>query len=174
MKVKHITLGSTLLAIGILLPFLTINQPQLGQVFLLMHIPALLAGFLLGGKWGGLVGFLMPLLRSVLVGMPPLYPTALIMSFELMTYAFVAGIVSSKLTYKSFHVILSLVLAMIAGRLVWGVMSVIFLSLENLPFTFEIFIAGAFITALPGIGIQLIFIPLLIHFMNRAKLIHTK
>lgn len=174
MKVKHISLGSTLLALGILLPFLTINQPQLGQVFLLMHIPALLAGFILGGKWGGLIGFLMPLMRSLLVGMPPLYPTALIMSFELMTYAFVAGIITSKLSLKTMHVILALVIAMIAGRLVWGVVSVVVLSLENIPFTFNVFIAGAFITALPGIAIQLILIPTLIYFMVRAHLIDLR
>ncbi len=174
MKVKHISLGSTLLALGILLPFLTINQPQLGQVFLLMHIPALLAGFILGGKWGGLIGFLMPLMRSLIVGMPPLYPTALIMSFELMTYAFVAGIITSKLSLKTMHVILALVIAMIAGRLVWGVMSVVLLSLENIPFTFNIFITGAFITALPGIAIQLILIPTLIYFMVRAQLIESR
>ncbi len=174
MNIKQISLASTLLALGILLPFLTINQPQLGQVFLLMHIPALLAGFLLGGKWGGLVGFLMPLLRSLIVGMPPLYPTALIMAFELMTYAFVAGFVMSKLTYKTVNVVIALLVAMIMGRLVWGVTSVIILSLESLPFTFQIFITGAFITALPGIGIQLVLIPTLIYFMGRANLLEQR
>lgn len=174
MTIKRISMGSTLLALGILLPFLTINQPQLGQVFLLMHIPALLAGFILGGKWGGLVGFLMPLMRSLIVGMPPLYPTALIMSFELMTYAFVAGIIASKLSFKTMHVILALVIAMIAGRLVWGVVSVVVLSLEHIPYTFNVFIAGAFVTALPGIIIQLVLIPTLIYFMVRAHLIDSK
>ncbi|MCD8568239.1 MAG: ECF transporter S component [Geovibrio sp.] len=71
-----LVLSSLMIALGIVLPFLTASNPALGSVFLLMHIPALFTGLILGPKYGLLVGLVTPLLRSVLVSMPPLYPQA--------------------------------------------------------------------------------------------------
>lgn len=174
MNIKKITYGSSLLSLGILLPFLTASNPALGGVFLLMHIPALLGGFILGGKYGALIGFIMPLLRSVLVSMPPLYPTALIMAFELSAYGFVSGILFKWLKNVKFGYIIALIGAMLLGRFVWGTASTIILSLANRPYTFEAFIAGAFVTALPGILIQLILIPLLVRTLIASGFLETK
>lgn len=162
MNIKKITYGSSLIAIAVLLPFLTASNPQLGSLFLLMHIPALLGGFILGGKVGGVIGFIMPLLRSLIVAMPPLFPIALIMAFELGAYGLFAGIFFKLFKKYQFGYLLALILAMIIGRFVWGAASTIILSLANRPYTFQAFMTGAFVTALPGIAIQIILIPVLV------------
>jgi len=162
MNIKKITFGSSLIALAVLLPFLTASNPALGSIFLLMHIPALLGGFLLGGKMGGIIGFIMPLFRSVLISTPPLYPVALIMAFELGAYGLFAGIFFTLFKNYPFGYLLALIVAMIAGRFVWGITSTIILSLANRPYSFEAFLTGAFVTALPGIAIQIILIPVLI------------
>ncbi len=56
-----------------------------------MHIPVLLCGLICGWKYGILVGFILPLLRHTIFGMPILFPTGIAMAFELATYGFVIG-----------------------------------------------------------------------------------
>lgn len=48
-----------------------------------MHIPVLVCGFVCGWKYGLIVGLLTPLLRSVTFTMPPLFPSATAMAFEM-------------------------------------------------------------------------------------------
>ena len=88
-KTKKLVLSALLLAAGLVLPFLTGSIPNFGRMLLPMHLPVLLCGFVCGWKWGLLVGFVTPLLRSVLFGMPPMVPTALAMAFE--RFPFPAG-----------------------------------------------------------------------------------
>ena len=154
-------LSSLMIAAGIVLPFLTASNPALGSVFLLMHIPALLTGLILGPKYGLTVCVVTPLLRSILVGMPPLFPQAVVMSFEIGAYGLVAGLGVQMLPKKDVFAVLSLIIALLLGRAVWGVGAAIFYPLAGLNFSLDIFIKAAFITGLPGIAIQLILIPLL-------------
>ena len=97
MKTKHtsparsIVLAALFLALAFVLPMVTGHVPQVGNMLCPMHFPILLCGFVLGGPWGLAVGFAAPLLRSVLFGMPPLYPIALSMAFELAAYGAVSG-----------------------------------------------------------------------------------
>ena len=81
-----------MLALGMVLPFLTGQIPSVGSRLLPMHIPALLTGYISGPMYGLLVGFVMPLFRSMIFGMPPMFPTAVAMAFELATYGFIAGL----------------------------------------------------------------------------------
>ena len=90
-KTKRLVISALLLAAGLVLPFLTGGIPNFGRMLLPMHLPVLLCGFVCGWKWGLLVGFVTPLLRSVLFGMPPMVPTALAMAFELAAYGALAG-----------------------------------------------------------------------------------
>ncbi len=173
MNIRKITLGSSLIALAVLLPFLTASNPTLGSIFLLMHIPALLGGFLLGGKMGGIIGFIMPLFRSVLISTPPLYPVALIMAFELGAYGLCAGLFFKLFKKYQFGYLLALVVAMVVGRFVWGIASTIILSLANRPYSFEAFITGAFVTALPGIAIQIILIPVLVRSLMASGYIEV-
>lgn len=170
-QLLNLILSSIFLALGIVLPFITGNIPFLGNRFLPMHIPVLVCGFVCGWKYGGLVGVLTPLLRALLVGIPLLYPVAFIMSFELATYGLITGLFYQILPKKTINVIGSLISAMILGRIVWGIVGAIVYSSLGVEFTMTVFIMAAFITALPGIIFQLIFIPILIIFMQKNEVL---
>lgn len=158
-----------MIALGVVLPYLTASNPQLGAVFLLMHIPALITGLILGPKYGFLVGLVTPILRSLIAGMPPLFPQALVMSFEIAAYGFFVGLIKKLLPKKNFAILVSLVVAMVLGRAVWGIAAWVFYPLAGLNFTFKIFITSAFVTGLPGIGIQLVLIPLVYFGLKRTQ-----
>ena len=170
-KIKDITLASMFIALGIVLPLLTGSNPELGSMFLLMHIPVLIAGLVLGGTYGLLVGMITPILRSVLVGMPPLFPVALAMMFELGAYGFFIGFSSKLLPKKSAFVYVSLLIALLLGRGVWGAAAAIFYPLAGFGFTFDKFLTAAFVTGLPGIAIQVVVVPLVYIYLQRTRLL---
>lgn len=158
-KVLRLTLSALFLALGILLPFLTGNNRQLGNIFSLMHIPVLLCGFVCGWKHGIAVGFITPLLRSLIIGMPPLLPVALGMAFELAAYGALAGFLYAVMPRSIPGLYAALVLAMLGGRLVWGLASYAIYSAMGNPFTLQMFLTAAFLTPLPGILFHLVIIP---------------
>lgn len=166
-SVRCLTFAALFLALAMVLPFLTAQIPQIGAMLSPMHFPALLCGFLCGWPWGLAVGFLSPLLRSLLFGLPKLYPSAVAMAFECATYGAVAGIASRLLPRKLWATYLSLILAMIAGRVVWGTAQYVLLHLQGRVFTWELFVAGAFINAIPGIVLQIVAIPVLVTLLER-------
>ena len=90
-NVKKLILAALFLAMAQVLPFLTGQIPEVGSMLCPMHIPALLCGFFCGWPWGLMVGFVAPILRSVTFGMPPMFPVAICMAFELATYGAVSG-----------------------------------------------------------------------------------
>ena len=119
-KVMKIILSALFLALAYVLPFLTGQIPEIGSMLCPLHIPVLLCGFLCGWNWGLLVGIIAPLLRSVTLGMPPLFPTAVCMAFELAAYGAIAGWMHKKLPRKKPYIYCSLLTAMLVGRLVLG------------------------------------------------------
>ena len=163
--------AALLFALGLLLPFLTAQIPSLGSRLLPMHIPVLLAGFVCGWPYGLIVGLFVPLFRSLLFGMPPMFPTAVAMAFELAAYGAVTGILYKILPKKNISVYISLIVAMICGRIVWGAVSLVLLGLSGSPFTWEIFMAGAFVNAIPGIIIQIIIIPVIVFALKKGRII---
>lgn len=167
---KKLTLSALFLALGFVLPFLTGQLPQIGRMMLPMHIPVLICGFVCGAPYGLLVGFIVPLLRSLLLGKPELMPTAVAMAIELATYGFVTGLLYVKLKSKKLGILITLILSMLAGRIVWGLVSLLLYQLLGNTFTWELFMAGAFLNAIPGIIIQLIFIPVIIYSLRKADL----
>ena len=168
--IKRLALSAVLLAIGLVLPFLTGQIPEIGSMLLPLHLPALICGFVCSWQWGLAVGFVLPLLRSVLFGMPPMIPTALCMAFELAAYGAFAGLLYEKLAGRKFRVTLALVGAMLLGRAVWGVVSfaAYALMMEN-AFALTAFWLGAFVNAWPGIVLQLILVPLIVKALARSK-----
>ena len=88
---KDLTLTAMFLALGLVLPFLTGQIPQIGNMLLPMHIPVFLCGLICGWRYGAILGFILPILRNAVFGMPVLFPTGIAMAFELMTYGLVAG-----------------------------------------------------------------------------------
>lgn len=167
-----ITLAAMFLAIGMVLPFLTGQIRQFGSMLLPMHIPVLLCGLLCGWQYGLAVGFILPLFRSVLFSMPVLFPSAVAMAFELATYGAVVGMLYSRSRWKCVIALYrSLIMAMISGRVVWGVVQMLLLGIRGNRFTWKMFFAGAFLNAIPGIVLQLIFIPAVMVALNRAGLV---
>ena len=168
-KVVKMVLAALFLALAYVLPFLTGQIPQVGSMLCPMHIPVLLCGFFCGWPWGLAVGFVAPLLRSVTLGMPPLFPTAVCMAFELATYGALAGWLYKMLPRKKASVYGALLLAMIAGRLVWGAAMLICMGVKGSAFTLSAFFAGAVTNAIPGIVIQIVLIPILVMLLDKAK-----
>ena len=162
---RKLTLSGLFLALALVMPFLTGQIPQIGSMLCPMHFPVLLCGFFCGGGMGLLVGFIAPLLRSVLFGMPPMFPVAICMAFELAVYGLVSGTLHRLLPKKKWAVYAALITAMILGRLVWGAVMVVCFGAES--FGMPAFLAGAVTTALPGILLQLVLIPVLVIAMEK-------
>ena len=158
-KTTKMVLAALFLALAFVLPFLTGQIPEIGAMLAPMHLPVLLCGFFCGWPWGLAVGLTAPLLRSLTLGMPPLFPTAVCMAAELAVYGAVAGLLHRLLPKKRGFVYCSLLIAMVAGRLVWGLMMFACLGLGGGSFTLAAFFAGAVTNALPGIAVQIALIP---------------
>lgn len=167
---KKLVISALMLSIALVLPFFTGQIPEIGNMLLPMHLPVLLAGYIVGGPYAMMVGAVAPLLRSAIWGMPPLFPKAIGMAFELAAYGFVCGTIYSKSKKDTKAVFASLIIAMIAGRIVWGVVSMVLYGIMSNTFTVAIFMTEAFVNAVPGIVIQLVLIPLLVSALKRAKI----
>ena len=161
-NIKLLVLAALFLALGLVLPFLTGQIPEIGSMLCPMHIPVLLCGFFCGWPWGLAVGLSTPVLRSFLFGMPPMFPAAVCMSFELATYGLVSGMLYRKLPRKKASVYVSLLTAMVAGRLVWGAARFLCAGLDVTAFGLSAFWAGAVTTAIPGILVQIVLVPILV------------
>ena len=170
LQARRLTYAALFLAIALVLPFITGQIPEIGSMLCPMHIPVLLCGFLCGWSWGMAIGLIAPLLRSVLFGMPALFPNAVSMAFELAVYGAMAGWLYRLLPRKKANTYAVLVISMIAGRIVWGIVRVVLAGLSGSHFTWALFLAGAFTNAIPGIILQLILIPVLVFAMETAGL----
>jgi len=167
-NVKTLVLAALFLALALVLPFLTGQIPQIGSMLCPMHIPVLLCGFFCGWPWGLAVGLIAPVLRSLLFGMPPMFPVAVCMAFELATYGAVSGLLHSKLPRRKLSVYVSLLSAMVAGRLVWGLAQFFCVGLDVSAFGLAAFWSGAVTTAIPGIVIQIVLIPVLVIMLQKV------
>ncbi|MBR6184864.1 MAG: ECF transporter S component [Clostridia bacterium] len=170
LRVRKLTYAALYLALALALPFITGQIPEIGAMLCPMHIPVLLCGFLCGWPWGLAVGFIAPLLRGAVFGMPVLFPTGVAMAFELAVYGGIAGLLYRALPRKTWATYLTLLIAMILGRLVWGLVRLILAGLTGSEFTMALFLAGAFSDAVPGIILHIVLIPVLVIAMDRAGL----
>ena len=166
---RDLVLAALFLALAFVLPMITGHVPQIGNMICPMHFPVLLAGFVLGGPWGLALGFIAPLLRSLLFGMPPMFPIAISMAFEMAAYGAVSGWMYRKVPHTLPMTYATLVTAMVAGRLVWGAVRFVLAGLTGSSFPFSAFLSGALLTAIPGIIAQLILIPLIVTALKKAK-----
>ena len=167
-KIYKIILTGVFLALAYVMPFLTGQIPEIGAMLCPMHIPVLLCGFFCGGSWGFVIGFIAPLLRSLTLGMPPLFPVAVSMAFELAVYGAISGIMHRILPEKRLYIYCSLIVAMVLGRIVWGLAMLMCMGISGGHFTFAAFFAGAITNAVPGIIVQIIFVPLIVSLKKRG------
>ena len=171
-SLKNLVLSALFLAIGFVLPFFTGQIPAVGKMLLPMHIPVLLCGLICGWQWGLGVGFILPLLRSLLFIMPAMYPTAVAMAFEMAAYGAVVGFLYARSKWQCVKALYKCQIpAMIAGRLVWGAVMIVLMGLGGSAFTWQLFIGGALLNALPGIALQLVLIPAVMVLLDRTKLV---
>jgi len=164
--IRNIVFTALCIAIGLLLPQVikVIPVMNIGAVLLPMHIPVLICGMLSGWRFGAICGAILPLLAFVLTGTPPIFPIGISMVFELATYGLLTGLLYELTKGKIY---LSLIGAMVGGRIVMGIANTILFNFAGNSFGWMAFISGAFITALPGIIIQLIIIPVIIMTLEK-------
>ena len=167
--VKRLVLTAACAALCIVVPMAFHAVPNAGMIFLPMHIPVLICGLLCGWPFGLLCGLVGPLLSSLITGMPPA-ATLPGMMVECAVYGAASGalmrcIRTGKLLPDLY---LSLVPAMLAGRVISGIVKALILAPGT---TLAACATASFVTALPGIVIQLILIPVLLASLERAKLI---
>lgn len=174
-NLKRLTLAAMLLAVGMILPTITMSIKEIGDTLLPMHMPVMLCGFLCGPWYGLVVGLMLPFLRSLTVGMPPLYPNAVWMALELATYGLVIGLLYLKKKNKGrMYLFFCLVISMLSGRIVWGISKATLLGIGGKAFTMSAFVVGGFVDAIPGIILQLILIPLIVGLYEDTKIKTSK
>ena len=165
-RLLRLTVSALCLALCLVLPFLTGQIPQVGGMLSPMHIPVYLCGFLCGPWWAGAVGAIAPLLRHLLFHMPPVL-TAVAMTFELAAYGISAGlfwVLFRRMTKGKFWSIYpALICSMLCGRMVWGLVCWILTAAGVMEsFSIDAFLAGAFVSAWPGILLYLVIVPPLV------------
>ena len=168
-NIKRLTLSALCVALCVVLPIAFHAIPNAGSVLLPMHIPVLLCGLVCGWQYGLLCGILGPLLSSLVTGMPP---AAILpgMMVDCGMYGCVGGLLMERVRTGSLYgdLYISLPVAMLAGRVISGIVKALILT-PGLSFT--AWAAASFVTALPGISVQLILLPTLVVALTRASLI---
>ena len=167
-NVRNLCLSAVCLALCMILPFLTGQIPQIGSALSPMHIPVLMCGLLCGWPYGLVIGFIAPLLRFLVFGMPPLMPTGLAMMFELAAYGAISGLLLKLFPRRLHFLYASLIGAMLGGRIIWGLARYILGLAVGPAFTFSAFLTGAFISAVPGIICHILLIPPVVIGVRRA------
>ena len=170
---RTLVLSAFFLALGMVLPLLTGQIKEIGDSLLPMHLVVMLCGVVCGWQYASVVGLALPFLRSLIFSMPPLYPNAIWMALELLTYGFVIGFLFSlRKKYSRWYLFVCLVASMISGRIVWGIAKAILLGIADKPFGLEAFFVGGFVDAIPGLILQFILVPAvveLIYQINKRK-----
>ena len=169
-KVQNLVFSALLLTVGLVLPFFTGQIPQIGSMLLPMHLPVFICGMICGPFWGLITGALLPLLRSMVFGMPVLMPAAAAMAFELAAYGLVSGLLRRRLPKTLPMLFVSLISAMIIGRLIWGVVSIPIYGIAGKTFGWQLFVANGFMNAVPGMILQLIAVPAVVSALEKSNL----
>lgn len=167
--VWELVISALCVALGVVLPVAFHGIPNAGSILLPMHIPVLLCGLLCGPAYGLACGILTPLMSSLITTMPPM---AMLPSMicELAVYGFVAGLLILLVRTGSqiANVYISLVGAMLIGRVVYGAVNALIFRAGE--YSMQMWLTASFVTALPGIVIQLVLLPLVVLALRRAKL----
>lgn len=169
-EVKKAIITAVCMALCVVLPLAFHAVPNAGSIYLPMHIPVLLCGLICGWGYGLACGVVGPLLSSLFTGMPPaaVLPAMVI---ELAVYGVIAGLGMLLIRTKKVtaDLYISLVLAMLTGRIVAGATRALIFAVGET--TMATWATSYFITSLPGIVIQLILIPAIVIALERARLI---
>ena len=169
-KTKQLVLAALFVAIGVVLPQAFHAIPNAGSIFLPMHIPVLIAGFATGPVYGLICGILTPVLSHLIFSMPPA-PVLPGMLCELAMYGLMTGLLNKVVKIENNLVKNYVVLigAMLCGRITYGILNALIFRAGN--YSMQAWISAALVTAIPGIIIQLVLIPILVDRLQKANLI---
>ena len=169
-NIKSLTLSALFLALGFILPMLTGQIPVLGKALLPMHLPIFLCALICGWKYATVIGFFLPLLRSLLFSVPVMYPTAIAVAFEMAAYGIITGILYAHLPKRPIlSVYLAMLPAMLVGRTVRLLAEVLLLGFKGNPFVWRAFFVSTILNASPGILLQLLIVPAVMLVLKRAN-----
>lgn len=167
---KNTAFSALFLALCMVLPLITFGSTQIGNMISPMHIPVLICGFVCGWQYGAIVGFVAPLLRFFIFHMPPIYPIGAAMAFELCAYGLLCGLLYKAFPKKNIYIYPALIISMLGGRVVWGIARFIMAGLSHSEFNISMFVAGAFVNAVPAIICHIIIVPLVVMAFKKAGL----
>ena len=167
-QTRNLVVAALCVALGVVLPQAFHSIPNAGSILLPMHIPVLLCGLTCGWPYGLCCGILTPITSSLITGMPgPAYLPAMVC--ELAAYGLISGLTARfiRTGKRPLDLYIQLIAAMLLGRVVYGAVNALVFKAGS--YSMEIFITAAFVTALPGIVIQLVFLPAVILILEKAK-----
>lgn len=172
---------AVLLALGLILPFLTGQLQSFGKLLSPLHIPVLICGLTCGWAWGGALGLILPVLRMALFGMPAA-PMAYPMAFEMCAYGVVTGLLYPYLRRELcgrygakplVAMLATLGIAMVAGRIVGGAAKALLLmagAIPGAPLTFTAFVTAYFVDTAVAAVVHLIVVPAVVLPLEKARL----
>ena len=146
------------------------KSPSAWKSLLCLCLLVCMAAGICAPAYAAAVGFIAPLLRSVTLSMPPLFPTATAMAFELAAYGALSGLLYAKLPKKPLYTYVALLLAMLGGRVVWGLVMFALTGISDTTFSLSAFVMGAFANAIPGIVLHIVLIPVIVLALRKARL----
>lgn len=157
-QTKTMTISAIFIAIGIIFPqIFHIFGPSAGKMFLPMFIPIFLAALILPWTYAALISVIVPILSSVLTGMPSI-PMVYFMTIELFAYATAANLLRQK-----FNIYINIILSLFIGRTTY-VLPILYAANilnMNLMFASKQAIIAGIMTSIPGMVLQLLLIPFL-------------
>ena len=167
--VKKIVFTAVCVALCVVLPMAFHSVQNAGTIFLPMHIPVLLCGLMCGWPFGFVCGLMGPALSCLLTSMPPaaMLPSMMV---ECAAYGCVTGLMMCWVHTKHpvADLYISMVTAMIVGRVLSGLAKSLIFSPGTAPFAW---VTTSLVAGIPGIIIQLLLIPLVVFSLTRAKLL---
>lgn len=170
-ETRNIVLTAVFMALGVLLPQI-FHLVGLGIPYSPMHLPVLIGGFILGWKYGLIIGVVTPLLSSAFTGMPAIFPMGILMAAELGTYGALSGFlydIKKRVDkYEILHIYLALIMAMIGGRIVYWAGMALYQGVQGQFYSLTIFYNSVILFTLPGIIVQLALVPPLIYLLKRT------
>lgn len=170
---KTVAVSAAVCALAAVIPqlFHLIGGKPVGNIFLPMHLPVILGGFLLNPTAALVCGVLSPLFSFFVSGMPQ-FPRLIFMMFELGAY----GLITSLCTHKfRLPVFITLPLSWIGGRAVFLItaafaLHVLNLEIQGIPSAWAA-VWTAVTTGFPGIILQAVLVPILVAALKKARLI---
>ncbi|MBQ7231245.1 MAG: ECF transporter S component [Oscillospiraceae bacterium] len=165
--IHRTVLGALFVALCVVLPIALHSIPDAGSILLPMHIPVLVCGLICGWPYGFICGLLGPALSCMITGMPPMSVLPAMM-IECATYGAITGLILKFIHTRNLtmDLYIALIVAMLAGRVTSGIAKAL---IFTPGITMTAWITASFVTALPGIVLQLALIPQVVRLLMKTR-----